>query len=67
MCKVTLYADDTAFYISSNDPWEIKQCLGEDMANLKKCLDYNTLTLNVKKTKFMHISGVNKKETFSDI
>ncbi len=37
------------------------------MANLKKWHDYNKLTLNVKKTKFMHFSGVKKKETFSDI
>ncbi len=34
-CKVTLDADDIALYISSNDPREIKQCLEEDMANLK--------------------------------
>ncbi len=57
----------TASYISSNDLREIKQYLEEDMANLKKWLDYNKLTLNVKKTTFMQFSGVKKKETFSDI
>ncbi len=48
-----------------SDPGEIKQCLEEDMANLKKWLDYNKLTLNIKKTKFKQFSGVKEKKKHS--
>ncbi len=57
-CKITLYADDTALYISSNDHREIKQW---------PIWKNGLTTLNVKKTKFMQFSAVKKKETFSDI
>jgi hypothetical protein len=66
-CNVTLYADDTALYFSSNDPGQIKQCLEEDLSRLKKWFDYNKLTLNVRKTKFMQFSSGQKKNKFSDV
>ncbi len=66
MCSVILYAYDTALYFSSRDPSEIKQSLEEDLSRLKQWFDYNKLTLNVKKTKFMQFSGSKKKAVFSD-
>ncbi len=67
MCKVTLYADDTALYFSSKEPSQIKQSLKEDLSHLKQWFNYNKLTLNVKKTKFMQFSSSQKKAVFSDI
>ncbi len=67
MCTVTLYADDTALYFSSRDPSEMEQNLEQDLSSLKQWFDYNKVTLNAKKTKFMQFSGSKKKAVFSDV
>ncbi len=66
-CQVTLYADDTALYISSRKADEIQKWLQEDLVNLKDWFDFNKLTLNLKKTKFLQFSSSRKKPDFKDV
>ena len=51
-CKVSLYADDTVLYYSSNDLNHPKTVVQTDLNELSKWCSKNKLTINCKKTKY---------------
>ena len=48
-CKVSLYADDTVLYYSSNNLDQAKNEVKNDLAALSNWCDINKLTINCKK------------------
>jgi len=57
-CKCKMFADDTIIYYSSSDSIEIENKINYDLNNLAIWLKSNTISLNVSKTKFMLVRGV---------
>ena len=51
-CKVSLYADDTVLYYSSNNLNQAVNNIQNDLAELSSWCDINKLTINCKKTKY---------------
>ena len=58
--KITMFADDMAFYCHENSPTNLQSKLNADLAAITSWLHDNKLTLNVTKSKFMVIGGRNK-------
>ena len=58
-CKVSLYADDTAMYASSNSYIDLMLTLLLELAVVSEWLAANKLTLNITKTKYV-IFGKNQ-------
>ena len=58
--NVSMYADDTAIYYSSNDVNDIVDKMNNDLVNVDKWLAKNKLSLNVDKTNFMLIGTPQK-------
>ena len=54
-CEVSLYADDTCLFTSSNDPRQVEKKLNEDISNLSLWLKQNKLLVNPKKCEAMFI------------
>ena len=65
--KITMFADDMAFYCHENSPTNLQSKLNADLAAITSWLHDNKLTLNVTKSKFMVIGGRNKLSQFNDI
>ena len=66
--KMTMFADDMAFYCHENSPTNLQSKLNADLAAITSWLhDNKLLTLNVTKSKFMVIGGRNKLSQFNDI
>ena len=66
--KMTMLADDMAFYCHENSPTNLQSKLNADLAAVTSWLhDNKLLTLNVTKSKFMVIGGRNKLSQFNDI
>ena len=65
--KMTMLADDMAFYCHENSPTNLQSKLNADLAAITSWLHDNKLTLNVTKSKFMVIGGRNKLSQFNDI
>ena len=66
--KMTMFADDMAFYCHENSPTNLQSKLNADLAASTSWLhDNKLLTLNVTKSKFMVIGGRNKLSQFNDI
>ena len=65
--KMTMFADDMAFYCHENSPTDLQSKLNADLAAITSWLHDNKLTLNVTKSKFMVIGGRNKLSQFNDI
>ena len=65
--KMTMFADDMAFYCHENSPTNLQSKLNADLAAITSWLHDNKLTLNVTKSKFMVIGGRNKLSQFNDI
>ena len=66
--KMTMLADDMAFYCHENSPTNLQSKLNADLAAITSWLhDNKLLTLNVTKSKFMVIGGRNKLSQFNDI
>ena len=65
--KMTIFADDMAFYCHENSPTNLQSKLNADLAAITSWLHDNKLTLNVTKSKFMVIGGRNKLSQFNDI
>ena len=61
-CNVSLYADDTALYTSSNSCIDLMLTLRLELAMVSEWLAANKLTLNVAKTKYV-IFGKNRQLT----
>ena len=57
---VTLFADDTALYCSSQSARDLQTMLNQDLDRLAQWLYEHKLTLNVSKSKFMLIGGPGK-------
>ena len=65
--KMTMFADDIAFYCHENSPTNLQSKLNADLAAFTSWLHDNKLTLNITKSKFMVIGGRNKLSQFNDI
>ena len=65
--KMTIFADNMAFYCHENSPTNLQSKLITDLAAITSWLHDNKLTLNVTKSKFMVIGGRNKLSQFNDI
>ena len=65
--KMTMFADDMAFYCHENSPTNLQSKLNADLAAITSWIHENKLTLNVTKSKFMIIGGRNKLSQFNDI
>ena len=53
--KMTMLADDIAFYCHENSPTNLQSKLNADLAAIASWLHANKLTLNVTKSQFMVI------------
>ena len=65
--KMTMFADDMAFYCHESSPTNLQSKLNADLATITSWLHDNKLTLNVTKSKFMVVGGRNELTQFSDI
>ena len=66
--KMTMFADDMAFYCHENSPTNLQSKLNADLAAITSWLhDNKLLTLNVTKSQFMVSGGRNKLSQFNDI
>ena len=65
--KMTMFADDMAFYCHESSPTNLQSKLNADLATITSWLHDNNLTLNVTKSKFMVVGGRNELTQFSDI
>ena len=65
--KMTMFADDMAFYCRENSPTNLQSKLNADLAAITSWLHNNKLTLNVTKSKFMVNGGRDKLSQFNDI
>lgn len=57
MLKFIMFADDTNMFCSGKNMDELLQSVEKELTVLKKWFDYNKLSLNENKTKFMIFSG----------
>ena len=64
---VTLFADDTALYCSSQSARDLQTMLNQDLDRLAQWLYEHKLTLNVSKSKFMLIGGPRKLNTLQEL
>ena len=64
--KMTMFADDVAFYCHANSPTNLQSKLNADLAAITSWLHDNKLTLNVTKSKLLVIGGRNKLSQFND-
>ena len=64
--KMTMFADDMAFYCHENSPTNLQSKLNADLAAITSWLHDNKLTLNVTKWKFMIIGSRKKLGQFND-
>ena len=64
--KMTMFADDMAFYCHENLPTNLQSKLNADLAAITSWLHDNKLTLNVTKSKLLVIGGRNKLSQFND-
>ena len=64
--KMTMFADDMAFYCHENSPSNLQSKLNADLAAITSWLHDNKLTINVTKSKLLVIGGRNKLSQFSD-
>ena len=55
--EISMYADNTVLYYSSESVTSIEAKLNDDLLNVHKWFTDNLLTLNEKKSKFMLIGG----------
>ena len=65
--RMTMFADDMAFYCHENSPTDLQLKLNADLAAITSWLHDNKLTLNVAKSKFMIIGSRAKLSQFNDI
>ena len=65
--KMTMFADNMAFYFHENSLTNLQSKLNADLAAITSSLHDNKLTLNVTKSKFMVIGGRSKPSQFNDI
>ena len=66
-CRVSLYADDTALYATSESYIDLMLALRIDMATVTEWLKLNKLTLNVGKTKLMIFGSQRKLNRINEV
>ena len=66
-CEMSLYADDTVIYYSSNCASELQEKLNSDLQNLCQWFSHNLLTLNVLKCKFVLYGSFHKLSKFQSV
>lgn len=64
--KLVLFADDTNIFCSGNDLSQLQEDITKEMIKLKTWLDFNKLSLNLSKTKFM-LFGNSRRDTLVQI
>ena len=64
---VTLFADDTALYCSSDSAHDLETKLNQDLGRLAQWLHRHKLTLNVSKFKFILIGSPRKLNSFKEV
>ena len=65
--RMTMFAEDMAFYCHENSPTDLQLKLNADLAAITSWLHDNKLTLNVAKSKFVIIGSRTKLSQFNDI
>lgn len=58
-CELQLFADDTILFLQSDNMDNLIKLINEDLGRLYKWLCDNSLSVNIKKTKFMLIKNKN--------
>ena len=64
-CTVNLYADDTAIYVSDEDPGTVGFELEQDLQRVANWISTNGLRMNISKTQLMVLSS-RKKQWLAD-
>ena len=65
--KMTMFADDMAFYCSETSATDLQRKLNYDLQSISSWLQEHKLTLNIKKSKFMIIGSQVKLKNFQDV
>jgi hypothetical protein len=65
--RITLFADDTAIFFEGDDWPTVYDKASRALAKVKNWFDQNTLTLNLKKTKYMTITANEMKHIPNNI
>ena len=65
--KMTMFADDMAFYCPEISPIDLQRKLNQDLQSVSSWLQNHKLTLNIKKSKFMIIGNRSKLKNFQDM
>ena len=65
--QVSLYADDTVIFYSSKSKAKIQENLQEDMNNLKRRCDQNSLTIKTEKSKLMVFGRQKSREKLGNM
>ena len=66
-CEISLYADDTVIYFSSNNACDLENKLNSDLKHLCRWFNDNLLTLNVSKCKFVIYGSSRKVAKFDNV
>ena len=66
-CEISLYADDTVIYFSSNNACDLEKKLNSDLKHLCRWFNDNLLTLNVSKCKFVIYGSSRKVAKFDNV
>ncbi len=66
-CEISLYADDTVMYFSSNNACDLELKLNSDLKHLCSWFNDNLLTLNVSKCKFVIYGSSRKVAKFDNV
>ena len=64
-CTVNLYSDDTAIYVSDEDPGTVRFELEWDLQRVSNWISTNRLRMNITKTQLMVLSS-RKKQWLAD-
>ena len=58
--KICLFADNTVIYFAHKNIAMAAETIQLDLKNIDNCMDDNKLTINIKKTQYMIVSGHHK-------
>jgi hypothetical protein len=65
--KIVLFADDTSLIISTPDPIKFRDGADKILQHIQECFNANLISLNWKKTHFMHFTTKNNPFNTFDI
>ena len=66
-CSINLYADDTTFYNSADNPDTVSTTIGNDFECIATWIGHNSLKLNISKTQLMVLSRPREKSLCNKI